>query len=84
MNISLKNIALLVGVLLLGIGIYYSLFVKGGIFSAELPKPVNIDLGSAPVENFAESQPAGEVLGESENSTQANPLKDIYVNPFGN
>ncbi len=84
MTFNLKNIALLIGVVLLVFGVYYALFVRGGIFSAELPKPTNIDLSSAPTENPAELPSAGEVLGESESSTQANPLKDIYVNPFAN
>ena len=83
MNTSLKYITTIVAVLVVGASLYYVLVVKGGVLHAELPDSNTIDISQ---ESLVSSNPdsVGEVLGETQSSNTANPLKDLYVNPFSN
>ena len=83
MNTSLKYITTIVAVLAVGGSLYYFLVVKGGVLHAELPESSTIDISQ---DSLVSSNPdsSGEVLGETQSSNSANPLKDLYVNPFSN
>lgn len=80
MKSLLQKFAIVAALLGILIGGYYVLFVKQGLLAVDLKRPSGLNI--TPSEPAMESeQNTGEVLGDSADS-KANPLKDIYVNPF--
>lgn len=80
MKSLLQKFAIVAALLGILAGGYYVLFVKQGLLAVDLKMPSGLNI--TPSEPAMESeQNTGEVLGGSADS-KANPLKDIYVNPF--